>query len=201
MFNTCLSEYCTNIELKVKVLKTQRNKYQNIYSRYDLSEFSLCEKPNNSAYHKRECVERQCKHCSTGRLRTIKPSRKITWKHWESKTYSKDNEKKVRKILKLKSESVEAFMKEMAAEVIVLASNCMFLRGNTRQHDQFSTFIKDVPKQWIVFCMAFAKNIEMNHSPFTGTIHGLHSYIQSVQKIAKFRLLSGHLLGNSCSLD
>ena len=131
IFNTSLREYCTNIELKVKSLKTQRNKYQNIYSRYDLSEFTLSEKPNNSPYHKREFVERQCKHCGTGRLRTIKPSRKITWEHWESQTYYKDNEKKVRKMLNLKSESVEAFMKEMTAEVIVLASICMFLSGNT----------------------------------------------------------------------
>lgn len=61
LFNNCLSEYCTNVEM---------NQKSPVLSRYDLSKLSLCKKPEKSKFHKRECVERNCNECGIKNLDT-----------------------------------------------------------------------------------------------------------------------------------
>lgn len=69
LFNNCLSEYCTNVEMKVKAIN-QKNQKSPVLSRYDLSKLSLCKKPEKSKFHKRECVERNCNECGIKNLNT-----------------------------------------------------------------------------------------------------------------------------------
>lgn len=134
LFNNCLSEYCTNVEMKVKAIN-QKNQKSPVLSRYDLSKLSLCKKPEKSKFHKRECVERNCNECGIKNLDTCTLLPLVSGR-------------KSRKVLQLKKRSVEVFMKELKTEIEVF---CAHLHNAHWQYNEFLSITKTVPNRAVVY--------------------------------------------------
>lgn len=66
----CLCEYCLTVELKIKTLKAVLNtEGVCLKNKYDIINSSMCAK--QGPYHRRECIERQCKHCGVLNIREM----------------------------------------------------------------------------------------------------------------------------------
>lgn len=63
----CLCEYCTNVEIKLKVLNTCQSvtKYKDAMA---IVNDSLCSKGPKKEYNKLECIERKCEECGVKSL-------------------------------------------------------------------------------------------------------------------------------------
>lgn len=65
---SCLCEYCTNVDLKIKALNDFANKVGmvecKLKDRYHAVNITLCDKEDGRLFHKKTCVERNCEHCN-----------------------------------------------------------------------------------------------------------------------------------------
>ena len=93
--NQCLCSICTNIELKLKTVN--RVTGMQIKSKYELCNLTLCEKGPEDTYHIRQCIERNCQNCGTGKLfdlmKTMNDTgknfdRECQWVQWNEKVDS-----------------------------------------------------------------------------------------------------------------
>ena len=126
--NGCLCEYCANLEMKVKALKKTVPIVEGkesgfvVNGRYDLLKMTLCARKEGAQFHERECIDRKCSKCGPKKLETqvksalnrtkLTKSNTIEWSRWENQTYKdKHGKKKTRKLLRLKHNSVDIFLK------------------------------------------------------------------------------------------
>ena len=89
----CLCEYCTNIELKLKVVN-QQILIQNLSNlrvadKYHAVNLTCCEK-GEQYFHKKPCIIRNCKNCEVkglsdhlGRLLEKNGEEKVSWMKWK----------------------------------------------------------------------------------------------------------------------
>ena len=64
-YRQCLSEYCTNIELKLKTLNTAAKK-NIIADKYSLRDVTVCKKEGE--HHYIDCINRKCQTCGVNRI-------------------------------------------------------------------------------------------------------------------------------------
>ena len=136
IFNNCLCEYCTNVELKVEAInKVGRGKL--LKSRYDLLNKTMCQEGNYHPFHARDCIERRCENCGVENLKDkilkwfyTNGTKEIEWNRWENQTVEFNGEKKQRKILQLKKSSVSTFLNEFSLEQMCSAHTCTMQNGN-----------------------------------------------------------------------
>lgn len=151
LFNNCLCEYYTNVEMKVKAIN-QKNQKSPVLSRYHLSKLSLCKKPEKSKFHKRECVEGNCNECGIENLDTctllplVSGKKLVERNSWETQAYNYQGTIKSNKVLQLKKGSVEVFMKELKTEIEVF---CAHLHNAHWQYNEFLSITKTV-RNWAV---------------------------------------------------
>lgn len=126
LFNNCLCEYYTNVEMKEKAIN-QKNQKSPVLSRYDFSKLSLCKKnPEKSKFHKKKCVER---NCIESWYMYVSGKKLVEWNKWQTQAYNYQGTRKSRKVLQLKKGSVEVFIKELRAEIEVLVHIYTMLIG------------------------------------------------------------------------
>ena len=97
-FNTCLCEYCANIELKLKALNREVQKdpqhlqHCGISDKFAASRFTLCSKLPGESKYNRQCIDRECDICGTHLLKTrlahlTATAMRISWNKWVTQQY------------------------------------------------------------------------------------------------------------------
>ena len=182
IFNNCLCEYCTNIQYKVKALNMQ-----GIKTRYELLSRTVCPKPEGSRYYKIECVKRLCKLCGVDKFISqldLYKRHNIQWYKWETQTYMYANEKKSKKVLSLKKESVSNFLEELKKELQPFSAH---LNTAWWQHDQFRHVTQNLPSDWTVFCSDFAENYTCLYQDEAQSAHWSHDTVTLFSIVAYIR--------------
>ena len=179
--NSCLCEYCVNIELKLKVLNrhaaTPQLKSCQIEDKYSASRLTMCPKIDGAQYYQKKCIERNCTSCGVKAIGNhlhalVQSGCKLEWNRWVTQSYTnKKGEKKQRKMLELQSRSAEDFVDELSQE---LHSFPMHLHTAKWQHEQFTHIIKNVPQNWVVLCMDFGENYTNLHQDEAQSAHWSH---------------------------
>ncbi|XP_045207653.2 uncharacterized protein LOC123559695 [Mercenaria mercenaria] len=187
-FNGCLCEYCANLEMKVKALKKIVPKVKGkesefvINSRYDLLKMTLCARKEGAKFNERGCIDRMCSKCGPVKIETYvksalhrrqgTKSNTIEWSRWENQTYKdKHGEKKTRIMLRLKQGTVNIFLKELVDEVVPYS---LHIHVASWQHNQFNQLVKDVPHNWVVFCMENSENYQCLYQDEAQSAHWSH---------------------------
>ncbi|XP_045192503.2 uncharacterized protein LOC123548897 [Mercenaria mercenaria] len=193
-FNNCLCEYCTNMEMKVTAINKETQGRRNalgILNRYELSKKTVCLKPEGERFYRRDCINRNCSKCGVKKLqeeirKALRGKAQIEWNRWESQTYkdTKTGKKKLRKMLRLKRESVYVFLRELYEEVETFSSH---LHNAMWQYQQFNTLIHEIPMNWVVFCMDFSENYTCLYQDEAQSAHWSHDQATSFFIVAYYR--------------
>ncbi|XP_069137185.1 uncharacterized protein [Argopecten irradians] len=169
-FNSCLCEYCANVELKLSVLKDaakQENLAITINDKYDLCSASMCTKTHT--FNNLHCVRRKCDQCGVHMLKgkfapLTEIHRQLKWKKWEngSVTDSTSNAGKTikRKILVEKSGSVQDCISEIVEEAASLTEHLFVARW---QYNAFRQLKESLPENMLLTVADFSENYKCGY--------------------------------------
>ena len=164
---SCLCEACTNVDLKLRALNNFATKVrkpeQKVHDRYEALNITLCSKEENQKFHRLECINRQCENCSTDLfLAHLQPlleehgGESIEYAKWEHVRRLNKHGKNVSRVMMAKHrESLNHMVIETMGELSSLAKHLFNAKW---QQNQFSTLIKDIPKDSVVLNLDFAEN-------------------------------------------
>ena len=65
----CLCPSCTNVELKIEVMKKMPNIQTEIKSKYDIMHATLCQREEGQEFNHLKCIDRKCSDCGVHLLR------------------------------------------------------------------------------------------------------------------------------------
>ncbi|WAR17871.1 LOW QUALITY PROTEIN: hypothetical protein MAR_032465 [Mya arenaria] len=160
-FRTCLCEYCLNIEFKLEAINRacsgENLKHLKLKDKFESIEKSMCEIKSGST--NKECYDRKCSSCGIHKITKhfqvlIKKDgeKDVKWKRWELGTRKTGGKECRRQML---VERVGKLITEFSEELKPLARH-IFIANWQRQ--QYSTLVKNVPKDWMVSVADFAEN-------------------------------------------
>jgi len=163
---SCLCEMCTNLELKLKSLNNFATKVgksdTKIKNKYEAVNITLCDR-NNNQFYRLKCVERKCNDCRTDMIMVyLQPLVKehgeevIEYTRWDPvKTQNRKGEN-VSKVMMVKPrKKVIHLVEELMGELGPLSKHLFNAKW---QQNQFSSLIKDIPQNWVVWNLDFAEN-------------------------------------------
>ncbi|XP_033727671.1 uncharacterized protein LOC117317004 [Pecten maximus] len=169
-FNSCLCEYCLNVQYKLNALNLAAQKLKHpelkLENKYSCINKTLCPKATDSKYHKLECIDRKCDLCSEDHLfehfePLIKADSegKYDWQTWEYRNVTcstSSNTKEVkRQILVDQSGTIKELVSKLCKEIKELSSHFFVAEW---QYKTFSEITKNVPKNWVVTIADFSEN-------------------------------------------
>ncbi|XP_052073589.1 uncharacterized protein LOC127711546 isoform X2 [Mytilus californianus] len=188
-FNNCLCEYCTNIELKIKAISKVLGNRTVVKDRYDISRQTLCPKLDGMQFCQKKCIERECEQCGTGPLKTSlakllkNKCKSLEWHKWENQTFTDKDKKKTRKMLKLRKDHVDVFIRELMSEIEPFSGH---IHNAAWQHEQFSKVIRNIPDKWVIFCMDFAENYTCLYQDEAQSAHWSHNTVTLFSIVAYY---------------
>ena len=165
----CLCEYCTNLQLKLKVINTHQSAKQaeTIPNLYSLCNITLCKdkKPSGSKYHHPSCMNRKCPDCGVRKLHNfLDPledtlDMEITWKRWELVTQEVKKGNTINKVKKrglvCKTKTMRVLLAELEKEIEPFPEH---LFNKDWQNDQLQNLRQNMPNNAILSILDFAEN-------------------------------------------
>ena len=165
---SCLCEYCTNIELKIKVFNglARKANVDIIKDKYELNRILLCPKSEGKGHYARKCVERACQNCGVSKLEAklltlnCGGNENISWQVWkyvEEEYRAKTGEGKNIKKKKLvnQEKSFTNFCTEFADEAQSFSAHLFNAKW---QFEQYKSVSSSPPPGAAVIVMDFAEN-------------------------------------------
>ena len=163
-------EYCLNIVLKRDALNAFLNgkNFRDILvpGKYDLSSLTLCGKAAKGQ-HLRLCLDRKCSDCGIINIRRqLQPAldqhadAMVHWKRWsldQQETQDRTGAVKMtsRRVLLQKEGCLDELLSELEEG---MASFSLHLANKDWQHQMYSALARNLPQEWLLFCMDFAEN-------------------------------------------
>ncbi|WAR17866.1 hypothetical protein MAR_032460 [Mya arenaria] len=164
---SCLCEYCTNVDLKLKALNDSLHKYKKqeckVADRYHAVNITLCDKEDRQQFQNKCCIDRECHECGKDKivghfapLLSEHGHEPVVYTVWERQQGVQINGKnKVRVMMVKKKESLNSLVTQLADHLDTLAKHLFVARW---QQKQFSNLITKVPPGWVVLNLDFAEN-------------------------------------------
>lgn len=158
----CLCEYCTNVEFKLQSLSRFMAQHQlgplTPKDKYDISRMTLCPKVDGGVY-KKSCLDRQCQMCGIHLLEFDGLSQHeadpVHWFRWEIQEYNHVGSIIKRMTKVPKTSTLKRLIEELKTEMSPFSKHLFNASWQWRQYDIIS---KNVPPNWVVFCMDYAEN-------------------------------------------
>ncbi|XP_022107155.1 uncharacterized protein LOC110988172 [Acanthaster planci] len=156
-FRGCLCDYCENVKLKLKAVKSKM-------TLEELSSITLCQKGKDQKYNNKACIERKCQHCGVTKMREhfegLDTRKEVEWSKWmkvkEEKITKKGKMLLTKKVRQLQHGTTAELLKELEKELHTIPEH---LFCKSWQQNQFSKLTSQkLPKGWCVMVLDFAEN-------------------------------------------
>ena len=157
-FNSCLCEYCVNLELLLDALKSRSIK---LGTKFDAVNMTMC--PKSGDYFNLECIKRKCDNCGVKKLQEyvdhldIADDKKmITYKSWRTQTSKSKLDKTVsRKVLVDVTVSMLEATDELYHQIDKMAEHLFVAKW---QREQFNKLRSGDTQGLLVSVSDFAEN-------------------------------------------
>ena len=191
----CLCVYCTNVSFKLSSLNRYASKDKRVQGERGLVEVILCQKSESARFNRPECIQGTCENCFNYKktlqenyAELLVKEDKLTWNHWERVKLNND---KVRRQLLAKEGTLKELVTELVEDVTNPVQGSSFVQHQFAadwQYRQFNLLKENLPADWILMVMDFARNRELYQqdeikSAYFGrkqiTIHPVVAYYNS----------------------
>ncbi|KAJ8042545.1 hypothetical protein HOLleu_13627 [Holothuria leucospilota] len=180
-FAGCVCEYCANFDLKVKAINTHlvAKQLSPIKDTYEFSALTMCPKPDDSKFHKPECLKRTCTDCGVhqldGKFAALRDNgMAVHWKRWElvKQVVKGETCKSVKKrALLFKSGSMEELLGELMEEADPFPAH---LFTKDWQNAQLQVLRSNLPQKSVLGILDFAENYTCKHQDEAQTAYWTH---------------------------
>lgn len=165
-FNSCLCEYCLNVQYKLDTLnqvsQSMKKPELKVKSKYLCVEKSMCQKNTESNFAKMIFIERECNSCGESTLQKhfeplleFNENDTCQWKCWEYRTVKNRGKEERKQVLVDKAGSLKHLIDELCKEVNFLSKHLFVAEW---QYRQFNYISKHIPKSWLVTIADFSEN-------------------------------------------
>ena len=161
----CMCIYCMNIRNKLLCLEHARSGGPKSISEANLFEMILCPKPSSQKFYSPACIESTCLKCKDyvstleAIYKDIPEGKQLSWNRWERV------EKKVELIPKTGTK--KCLIKELVStDILKPSKGTTFIKHfhiAQWQLDQYSFIKENLPQNWVLQVMDFAKNRSINY--------------------------------------
>ena len=183
----CLCEYCTNIDLHVKLKEvnkqvTQQKKSCRIRDIYFAAEITMCPdlvETYSGRFNNLACIYRKCEKCGTHQLGdylkgireidNIDP-KELTWQKWGQEQYLG----RPKKCLLRVQGTLDDLIVELSAELEPYSRHLFTAKW---QQNQFSALIKNAPPESVVMIMDFSENFTCLTQNEVQSAHWSHTQV------------------------
>ncbi|WAR17869.1 hypothetical protein MAR_032463 [Mya arenaria] len=190
----CLCESCANVDLKLKALAqvaARSGSTIKVKDKYEAVAITLCEKDEGSAFHKLQCIQRQCLHCGCdGIVRYYQPLAEqncmatVVYSKWE-RVKKQYKGKEVTQIMPVShTGSVTEVVLNLSEELKTFAEHLFVAAW---QQKQFLMLQKNVPKSWAILNMDFAENYTCVAQREVQSAHWSHNQVTVHPTVAYYR--------------
>lgn len=162
----CMCGYCLNVRNKLLSLEHAKKSYgPKSVNEANLLEMLLCPKPSSQKFFAPQCIEGKCSKCSDysktleERYNDIPEDKELTWNRWER------FEGKAVLVAKT-GRKHELILELVETDILHPAQGTTFfkhLHTAQWQQTQFSLIKDNLPENWILQVMDFAKNRGINY--------------------------------------
>ncbi|KAJ8046204.1 hypothetical protein HOLleu_04813 [Holothuria leucospilota] len=163
----CLCEYCENLQLKIDVINNQQpGAFKDLY---DLSQSTMCEKPQGSKFNDLSCITRKCDECGVDKMDDkleilLKDGNKeLHWKSWDMVTATVHSRKKKdvkKRSLVEKSGTMADLIKELKAGTESFSKH---LFQKDWQHQQQNKLKANLGASEAIAILDFAENFTCSY--------------------------------------
>ena len=160
----CLCERCTNIEFKLQAIMRYMAGHKlskcAFKDKYSISRVTLCPKADGEEY-KTKCLDRECQQCGVHKVKASlveivqRINEEISWYRWETKEFPYKGSTIKRMVKEMKTATIKSMLNELENEMAPFSRHLFNASWQWRQYDIIS---KDVPPNWVVFCMDYGEN-------------------------------------------
>ena len=183
----CLCEYCLNVQFKVESLNRfciSKGLDNIACDKYAMSNLTLCENDDKNILI--TCIDRKCSSCGLSRFdratEVLNTTHSNTYINWQSWKLSQDKHME----FKIQGGSVAEMLTQLRVELETFPKH---LFNASWQAKEFEQLKNNVPQQWVLLCMDFAKNYVCRHQDEAQGAHWHYNQVTIHPVIAYHRCL------------